>query len=157
MVSVLLNWGTWGTERCVIQWIMGNGCHAWTQYGFSEMTEPRGMTLKSAADISRLLFYCTGSRSSLSLSVLLFPVTYCHTSLFPICLPYLYLSSTVHWQHVDLTNARLSSLRERLSLMRTLAADRASVWWEPLISLWKMDAIFFPTSKENNDNAVTYV
>lgn len=46
--------------------------------------------------------------------------------------------------HVDLNNGCLSSLHEQLSLMRTLAADRASVCWEPLISLWKMDAGFFP-------------
>lgn len=128
----------WESERCVIQWIMGNHCHAWIQYGFTEMTEPRGITLKSAADISRLLFYCTCSRSfSFSVCSALF------ISFFPISLPHLYLPSTVHCQHVDLTNGHLSSLLEQLSLMRTLAADRASVQREPLISLWKMDAVFF--------------
>lgn len=143
----------WESERCVIRWIMGNRYHAWIQYGFSEMTEPRGITLKSVADISRLLFYCTCSRSfSFSVCSALF------ISFFPICLPHLSLSSTVHWQHVDLTNGHLSSLLEQLSLMRTLAADRASVRREPLISLWKMDAVFFfSTSIENNDKAVTYV
>lgn len=65
---------TWRTlhidsQRCVTQWLWGNGCHAWRQYGFSEMTGLRGVTLKSVPDTSQVVFYCTGSRS----------FSFCHT------------------------------------------------------------------------------
>lgn len=71
-------------------------------YGFSGMTEPRGVTLKSDPDISRL---APTRGLSPSLSV---PFTH-HSFLCPsssfLTLP---LSSLVHWQRVVLTNGRLS-------------------------------------------------
>ncbi len=93
VLSGLLNWETtWCTlhmdsERCVIQWLMGDGCHAWRQYRFSEMTEPKGVTLKCVPDISRLVCDCSGSRSS-SLSVCSFysqhiPLLYSSLPLLP--------------------------------------------------------------------------
>lgn len=111
-------------------WVMAG--HAWRQYGFSEMTGPRGVTLKRMLDISRLVFYRTGF---LFLSVL-FTLTDA-SSLFVsasssfLILRLFSLSSQppLALVHCPLTACWLNKwpfliFCDQLSLMKTFAADR---------------------------------
>lgn len=127
-------------KRCVIHWLMGNGCRARGQYGFSEMTEPWGITLKSAPDISRLALYYTRSRSFSLFSLFFshshiltfpsFPSVSASSSLLillffslspPPSLPLFHCPQTACW----LNKWPSFILRKQLSFMKTLAVDRA--------------------------------
>lgn len=163
VLSVLLNWETaWHVlhmdfKRCVIHWLMGNGCRARRQYGFSEMTEPWGITLKSAPDISRLALYYTRSRSFSLFSLFFshshiltfpsFPSVSASSSLLillffslspPPSLPLFHCPQTACW----LNKWPSFILRKQLSLWRLWLWTGLVVKPEPLICLSEMDDSF---------------
>lgn len=134
VVSGLLNWEmTWwsqhvGGERCVTHsgwWVMAV-VHE-DSMDSQKWQSQRGITLKSAADISWVLFYCAGlTAQGLPLSVrFLFKCIFSHILLSSRSsrpsLPLLHPPLTACW----LNKWPSFILHEQLTLMRILAADRA--------------------------------